>query len=470
MSHPWKNVTDIEGFIERNSFYNGRTFGIKGELYFLNLKNEQDFLCAFNACPPLKSIIGKRAKAFNSGWMEVTRPPTDERSKGKKASGQTANMLRAVIQKPNVLQTKKQFFAQHNHYIDIFGYCPVLKIRPSGMPDVISQLWNIPPWLFDIEYTDKWLRQNSIEGIYKEYYLNWMGERTAIPKKDMFFVFDDGIGTDFDSNLTIPDSRLISLEYPVSNIIAAYKSRNTLITKRGAIGILSNETKDGDSGSVPLRKEEKEDIQKDFQKYGLVGQAFQVIITDANLKWQQMGFPTKDLMLFEEIQDSTNQLCNAYGYPSGLLAQIQQSTFSNKQVDRKDFIENTIMPESESRMEQFSKGVVPEEEEGKLEVTQDYSGLTILQEDKKLSAEARKALNDALKIEYDNGLITKNMWLEKLGEEKQADEEFDKYRDAAEEKEAETQRTIAIQTAKIGAKLNGKPAGQNGKLPAAVAR
>lgn len=441
----WKNVTDVDQFIERNSFFTGRTFGIGGELYFFDLKNEKDFLAAYNLCPPLKSIIGKRAKAFNSGVRDVIRPGTN-----KPATGQIANMIRDVIRKPNPLQTEKQFYAQQNHYIDIHGYCPVLKMHPAGMPDVVSSQWNIPPWLFDIEYTGKWLKQNSVDGIYKEYFLFWNGERSVIDKKDLFFVFDDGIGTDCDSNLTIPDSRLISLEYPVSNIIAAYKSLNTLITKRGAIGILSNETKDGDAGSVPMKPGEKENLQKDFAKYGLVGQAYQVIITDANLKWQQMGFPTKDLMLLETTADSIDRLCDGYGYPPELIAKSKDTTFDNKKQARKDFIENTIVPESESRNEQNTAGLIPEGE--KMVISQDYSKLTILQEDKKLSAEARKALNDALTIEYQKGILTKNQWLEKLGEEKVTDDpSFDQYYDEQAVKQADFEAQAKV-------KQNGKKA------------
>lgn len=418
----WKNITDVEGFIERNSMLSGRHFGIySGEDYFFELKCEKDYLKAFNLCPPLKAIIGKRAKSFNSGEIKVVRP-----GELKKATGETANRTRRLLDKPNPLQTQNQFFAQQNHYIDIFGYCPVLKIRPSSMPDEISAIWNIPPWLFDIEYTGKWLKQNKIEGIYAAYYIEWNGDRNPIKKEDLIFIFDDGIGTECDTNLTIPDSRLVSLEYPVSNIIAAYKGRNTLITKKGAIGILSNESED-DSGSVPMRKGEKEILQQDFRKHGIVGQPYQVIVTDAKLKWQQMGISTRELMLFEEIQDSTNQLCNAYGYPSGMISQIQQTTFNNKATDRRDFIENTIVPENDSRFEQLTRGLIPIEES--ILIIRDYSQVTVLQEDKKAAADARKSLNDALSIEFENNLITRNRWLEKLGEPTVTDKpEFDLYK------------------------------------------
>jgi hypothetical protein len=412
----WGNEVEIAKlnnyFLEQGKFRYRHNLD---EEYCLELNCEKHYLHAFNVCPPLKAIIGKRAKAFNSGEFEIINTNT-----GKLATGRTE--LKELLRKPNVLQSGDQFFSQQNHYLDIFGYCPVLKMKPSGM-DVISSMWNIPPWLFDIEYTRKWLRQTKIEGIYQSYYMYWEGARSELDFKNLHFIYDDGIGTECDSNLLIPDSRLVSLQYPISNIVASYKARNTLATKRGAIGILSNESTDAD-GTMQLRAGEKEQLQKDFSKYGLVGQAYQIIITDANLKWQAMGYPTKDLMLFEEVQDDIDRLCDAFGYPPELIAKSKDTTFDNKKQARKDLYENTIEPESFSRMEQFTQIVAPDDT---ITIQVNYRGLTVFQEDEKIKAEARMAVNNAAEKEYKNGLITKNQWLVRLGEEPNPDPEFDKY-------------------------------------------
>lgn len=451
-------VKDIDKKLE-NSFIE---FGnIRSRLYGIGhghehihrpLRCEKDFLYAYNFCSPLKSIIGKRAKSFNSGTVQVVNSNT-----GKEVKSGVSKDITDVLKKPNPLQTLSQFFLQQNTYIDIFGYCPVLRIRPAGMEDSISSLWNIPPWLFDLEYTKKWLQQNSISGIYQSYFIYWEGERIELKAKDIFIINDDGIGTECDTNLTISDSRLIGHEYEVSNIIACYMSRHTLITKRGAIGILSNRGVDGDSGSVPMKAHEKEELQKDFRRYGLTGQPYQVIVTDAQLEWQAMGYPTKELMLFEEIEDDIFRLCDGYGLPSTLIATSKNTTYENQNQSRKDFIENTIAPESASRMEQFSNGIIAEGSNYK--IIRDYSKLPILQEDKKAAADARKTLDDALSIEYLKGLITKNDWREKLGEERLADPEFDKYFDAEADRQAQLEGQIAVATARSSARGNaGNPA------------
>ncbi len=375
----WGNEIEIKDlsdyFIERGRS-NSTLFGIPGQSYFFELRCEKDYLMAYQMCAPLKAIISKRAGSLNSGKWGIVNHST-----GKPATGRDA--LKTLLDRPNVLQSGDQFFMQQDSYIDLFGYCPVFKIYPSGGFEEPSSIWNIPPWLFDLEYTTKWLQQFSLDGIFREFFIYWNGEKIPLDSKNLGFVFDSGIGTETDSNLLIPDARLMSLEYEVSNIIAAYKSRNTLITKRGAIGILSNEAED-ESGNVAMRPGEKETLQKDFGKYGLVGQPFQIIISDAKLKWQQMGFPTSELMLFEEIQDCIDRLCDGFEYPPELIARSKDTTFDNKKQARKDFYENTVIPTKKSRLQQFTRIVAPNDT---IEIVMDFSGHTVFQEDAKFKAD-----------------------------------------------------------------------------------
>lgn len=416
-------------------------YAITGETYFFPLLNEQDFLKAYRNCPPVKIITNKRAKMFNTGKLKYINTNSEKEVKGQNFYPKT------LLDKPNVLQNRDQFQAQQNVYIDVFGYCPVLGLDDYGNPGQYSQIWNIPPWLFDITYTRNWINQNKISGIYKEYFMNWEGELRPLKFDNVHFIFDDGVGTDIDTNLTIPDSRLVGLDYPVSNIIAAYKSRNTLITKRGAIGVLSGVP--DKYGAVSFKEGEVDRVQTEFKKYGLIGQPFQVIITEAALKWQQMGFATKDLMLFEEVEESTNALHDAYGYPVELSSRSKGGGLA-KGEDKEEAVRavyrDTIIPESNSRMEQqtqiFKKGAP------NISVTRDFSDVPALQEDSKKRGEARKALNEALLIEWENNLITRNMWLEELGESKVDDPEFDKYKKDVEPEIVEDENAPA----NIGAK------------------
>ncbi len=420
----WGNEVEIKElnsyFVETSNWRGGGLYGFGTSEFLMTLRCESDFLLAYNNCAPLKAIIGRRAKATNSGKIEIVNQNTQKAATGRKE-------LKARLDRPNILQRTDQFFAQQNIYIDIFGYCPILSMVPAGfenIPETVpTAIWNLPPWLFDLDYTTKWLNQYEATGIYQKFYIYWNGEKIELDMRNVKFIFDDGIGTENDSNLLIPDSRLVGLEYPVSNIIAAYKSRNTLATKRGAIGILSNESEDA-SGTKALKKGEKEELQKEFSKYGLVGQPYQIIVSDARLKWQQMGFPTSELMLFEEVEDSMNRLCDAYGYPPALIARSNDTTYDNKKQARRDLLENTIEPESKSRLEQFTDIIAPGDT---IDIRRNYRELSAFQEDEKLRADNMLAKDSVYEKRYKNGLITKNMWLEAIGEEPINDPSFGEY-------------------------------------------
>lgn len=376
---------------------------INGTNPIFSLNNELNHLRAYNECPPLKSIVAKRAKAFNVGLMDVYNTNT-----GKPApKGAEAQSYRNIIKRPNPLQTQKQFFAQQNIYIDIFGYCPILIVRPFGVNDALTAIWNIPPWLFNITFTGLWLQQNDVTGIFKGYSLSWSTGAITLEPENLKILFDDGFGTDMDINLTIPDSRLRGQDLPVCNIIAALRARNTLITRRGATGILSNMGKDA-MGMVPMADGDKKAVQEDFARYGIVGQEFQVIISESSLQWQQMGFATKDLMLFEEIEDDVNMLCDAYGYYPELLARSKGVTFDNKEKAQKMLYTETIIPESQSRLEQFSNAVIGQN--NVLIFQSSFSHVPALQAEALQKAQARKELDTALEKEFKNNILTLDEW------------------------------------------------------------
>lgn len=413
----YSNEIALSDAVLNPSSYRGGLIGSISTLFSLN--TEINHLRAYNECPPLKSIVSKRAKCFNVAHVDVINTNTD-----KPATGPQAAAFRAILKRPNPLQTQKQFLAQQNTYIDIFGYCPVFIIRPYGLPAEVSAIWNIPPWLFNVQFTGAWLQQNTVEGIFKGYTMQWSTGNVFLPSENLKLIFDDGFGTDMDINLCIPDSRLRSLEFPVANIIAALKGTNTLIVNKGPTGILSNQAKDS-VGHIPMPDGEKVAVQRDFRRYGIVGQEYQVIITEANLSYQQIGSPMAELQLPETIQNSVNMLCDAYGYYPELLARSKDTTFANKEKAEKMLYTGTIIPESESRLEQLSNAIIG------IGLNMQYAGsfahVPALQAEAKDMADARKSNDIALEKEFKNNQITCNMWLAALKLPERTDGNGDKY-------------------------------------------
>lgn len=367
---------------------------------------------AYEKCPPVNAIINKKAQAYINGKTWVLN--TQGKAKGKESTSIEAKKLQALFKKPNPLQSWKQFEAQGYIYQQLFGYTIVLPIKPAGFKENIdaSALWNIPPSMVDIEETNKLFYQTDTAGIIKQIVLNYKGTRTILKVEDIYILKDF---TPSFCSLIIPDSRIRALELPINNIVGAYESRNVLINYRGALGILSQDPGSGQYGTIPMSLEQKEQLQQEFRRYGLSNHQWQFIITSASLKWQQMGISTRDLMLFEEIEADTMAICDSYNYPYQLMSSAKGTTFSNLNEGKKLLYQDATIPEAESMYEQWNQ-LFNTEKYG-ITIDKDYSHVAVLQEDKQQMAQARKTMDDALAIEFQNGLITLDDWLEKLGED-----------------------------------------------------
>jgi hypothetical protein len=220
--------------------------------------------------------------------------------------------------------------------------------------------------------------------------------------------------TDMTSPVTVYDreyfngqSRLYSLKWAVWNIHAAMEARNVMITRRGAIGILSNDSKDV-VGVIPLDPTEKKEVQDQFQQYGLAVSQAQIIITNATLKWQQMTLPTKDLMLFEETEDATLAIADAFDVPPDLLgATGSKKTYQNVLEAKKSMYQDAIIPESNIFAEAFTNWLL---KGTSLKFAIYFDHLEIFQKSKKEEADAIRAINDAMKVSFDSGITTKEEW------------------------------------------------------------
>jgi len=372
---------------------------------YFQYSNISDCNIAYTKCPPVTSIINKKAQAFINGQTWILN------TKDKDASNTSleAKSLSRLLRKPNYLQSWEQFEIQMYVYVQLYGYCPILVMKPIGYKRTIdaTAMWCIPPTALTIEETRKIFSAQSIDGAIKQITIRFMDEDITVNAADFLIIRDV---TPNISSYLLPDSRLRSQEMPVNNIIGAYESRNVLINYRGALGIFS---KDGSTGTsqypaLPATKEEKDALQQDFKRYGLRRKQWQFIITSAALKWQQISVPTKDLMLFEEIEGDQMSLCDAYNFPYQLMASGKGVTFSNLNDAKKLLYQDATIPESRNIYSQFANYF--ELASYNLKLQKDYSKVPALQADAKEEAEARKTRDDAYKIEWDNDVCTLDEW------------------------------------------------------------
>lgn len=359
---------------------------------FSNIVTPHGQAQAYKLVRDIRMVINRRAGIFRNGKVWIL----DE--DGNEPTTEEANNARKLLLNPNPLQTWTDFYIQQKVYKYIFGYCPVYKLRPVGMPG-ISALYNILPLIFEEKHTGQLYMQSDINNIISSYYLNYGGEKISLRVEDVYIAKDTTVN--LDPNCFLPESRLTALQYDAALVRALGDARFTMVEKRGALGILSNDTKDA-AGHLPVTDEEKKQIQREYSKYGLSTHKNQLIITDANLKWQQMAISTKDLMLLELGEDAKIQIADMFDYPAELLSSIKGTTYANKREAKKSLYEDVALPEAVSDSEQLTREL--ELESCRIEI--DFSEVPVLQEDEKMRAETLRNTISALDTAYAKGIIS----------------------------------------------------------------
>lgn len=384
-------------------------FASNGVDYRFQYSDVNSASAAYARCPPLAAVINRKAQAYINGVTGLVN------SKGKPAEGTDAKKIMRLLSRPNPLQSWKQFEALLYIYIQLYGFCIVMPIYPFGFEGLgakeASSLWILPPHMISgKEITNKfWYNSQKVSDILPFITLKYKNVTEQI-STDNLFIFRDF--TPSIESVLFPDSRVKALAMPINNIISAYESRHELINYAGSQGIL---TPDTDSvGAIPLKDGEKSQLQADFKRqYGIKGGQFRYIISTAALKWQAMGKPTKDLMLFEEIQDDIMRLCDGFVYPSPLLNSDKGPAVANTKEFKAQVYQDAIIPESLDYYEQWSS--LFKLEDSPMKLIKNYDHIPVLKSDQVDDGQAQLYRNQASLIAYQNDAITLNMWREDMG-------------------------------------------------------
>jgi phage portal protein BeeE len=159
--------------------------------------------------------------------------------------------------------------------------------------------------------------------------------------------------TDIDDPL-IGVSPLKSLKYPITNTKYAYDYLNSISGKKGAIGILSDNNK-SPMGGMPLKSEEKAKIENQYtDEYGVGEGQRKVIVTQSALQWQPMTYPTRDLLLLEQIDAYFLTIVDHFGMNVNLFSSKNQ-TYENVKNSIIQVYQDTIIPEADLFCQELTK-------------------------------------------------------------------------------------------------------------------
>ena len=366
--------------------------------------NQKKFLELYLSVPELQAIINYKARIF--AGMFVTAEDAKGNSKDVPQLGTFA--------RPNPIQNFKEMAMQYYVLRAIFGNSFMHPVFGQDKKQ-IRALWNLPPMNAEVVPTDSIRNGNTIpfnmteiEELIKQYKFWYKGQTITYEPNEIIHYNDNQV--QFDENkILLGDSKIRPLTQACENIKNAYEARGILIYN-SALGIMSNETTDG-QGTVEMDPTEKAQLQKDFkEQYGLAKHKWQILMTNASLKWQSMAVNVGELKLFEEVTDDFKTIANAYSFPPEVLQ--SGGTYENKEKALIQLYQEAIIPEADEWLQGISNWM-----EVDFHFKSDFSHIAVLQMDKERASKSVNWAATGLAKAVESGLI----------EQAEASEEFKKY-------------------------------------------
>jgi HK97 family phage portal protein len=282
----------------------------------------------------------KRYKALNLSNNLISTDAIITKSQSLKEV--ESHKINDLLEQPNELQSWSEFVKAAMGYklitgnAYLYGAAPDLgqnKGKVISMSVLPSQLMNI-------------VSKNSAE---VDFY-NIIGSNTRIEKDNILHL--KYWNPDFSSGLQHYGQSPLRAALKVMQLNdTAYNTQASILQNKGAYGILSDESQSLD-----------EDQMKQLKERFTNASANEILIASASLKFEQIGMPTEDLMLIESMGMNLRDLCNIYSFPSLLLGDNAQKTYSNFEQAEKSVIYNIVVPELTGLRDSLNKWILPQYE------------------------------------------------------------------------------------------------------------
>lgn len=393
----WENFFGIT-FNRQNRFinqanqlmpYSNQIWGVKKAVW-IDTNNAWEW---FMTIPELRAVIDKRASMMASNQVRLYDANGDEILN---------HWFLDMVNNPNPVQSWSDVVyslsVNDALYSNAFGYSPVRSF------DIRNMFVPLPSNKVQILTSGKTLKQMDVDGLIDGYRFEY--DNNAFENLDLkdviYLTTNDGM------NLIKPTSRIDALKYPLSNIKAQYNKRNVLLENIGAIGILSAQNSDI-GGAIPMTPEEKRQIQRDWYNRS----KDEVIITESQVNWQSMSYPTRDLMLFEELNADKIAIIDAYGMNVNLFSSEKGSTFTNVRDSVRMVYTDTIIPETQQMYDTMAHQMGLDKQG--IKIVADFSHLPVLQDDEAMKASADKTKVDTYSVMLRDGVITQQQYATEFG-------------------------------------------------------
>lgn len=349
----------------------------------------------FDTIPQLNQVITKKANMFAN--MRLVLVDKD----GKEVEDPN---FQKFIENPNILQTQNEFLKLWSKQVDVYGNLFCYKSQASKLQAYPTSVNLVSPFNISPVLTGKIYDQTELSGIIEKYETRNNLSQKEFPTQDILWVKN----ADLDDP-TIGISPLRSLKFPLSNTKLAYDYLNVISNEKGAIGMISKENSKDAFGDIPMTPEEKKELEKAFQNsYGL-GQSedgsnkMRIQITQSAMKWQPMSYPTKELLLMEQIDANFLTIIDHYGLNVNIFSSKAQ-TYENVIGAIRQCYQDTIFVCADEFTQAFGKFIGVKEG---LKLKADYSHLPIFQTDESAKSTDLKTKVETLSQLVSTQIITK---------------------------------------------------------------
>lgn len=395
LSNAFYRIGDFLGGAEKQFFSSFRLMDTKGEIY-VDTKVPYKL---FYEIPELHQVVSKKASMFSNGVFKLVEAenPTVEVEDPE---------LMRLLGQPNILQSQNKWLHNYSEQLDVYGNQFMYFNKPSALMTYPKSIVNISPRYLNPLLSGKYYDQTDIEGVVKRYNYDDNDTVRSYETRDILWTKHDDL-----DNPVVGKSPLVSLKFPLSNTKLAYQYFNIIGAKKGAIGMIATTQKDSE-GALPMDDEDKKALENKFSNdYGVHdGAQSAVAIVDGQVTWQPMTYPTKDLLLQEQIDANKLTIVDQYGLDINIFSS-KNSTYENVRQALIGSYNNSIYPAADAFTQSLSKQL---KIDPKYKLILDYSHLSILQEDKTEKANTLKAQFDAVSQAVQAGLISRETATEVL--------------------------------------------------------
>lgn len=367
---------------------------INGQFVPMSDNGETYINKGYKSIPYIYSIISQIIDKASDAPLMVMRVVDEEKANAykllTKGSQSEASLLKAsvlkaqayekveghefleLLKKPNPLDTEKTLKESLLGYLQLTGNAYLYGATPGVGVNALKpqELWTIPSPCVEIVAGT---RRDPIKG----YKISYYQDGIIGSDKIMHLKYFNPVATYDDLTHLYGLAPLHSACKLMSQIEAADNATGTLFKNMGPAGVLS-----GTDDPSMLTEEVAVGIKDKFRQQHMgVFNAGDIIVTPAQVTWQQIGVSPVDLKIIEAEANFLQKLCAIFKYPVELITgseNVASQGWADKQL-----VTKAVMPLLRRLDDSFTQYVQRVYQDGSIEVVSDLQYFSELAQDRK---------------------------------------------------------------------------------------